>query len=1154
MPLGIMLAWLKLASTILLGAFVSIRLVVRLMAFPLDCALFCVLNMSLRSAISCCQLFQSKAYDMPPTILRSTGMAQFSFMSSISQSLDILGVILIDTGCSQHIFHDLKSFEEGSITYFGPNDDVRHISGIGGSLIRPMGVGTAKFEVAIHGRKEELFLKRALYCPELKANLISVSQLLDKGARIALEKHGCVVTGRNGDTIAEARADYGLSLLKTWTDHQHALLNYSSSPKPIERMWHERMAHLGIQNLRKLQTMSTGIDLSHTLAEDCTCEACLKGRMRDVPHREQLAKDAKHPYEIIFSDVEGKMPMVGHNGAEYFVTFTDAFTKESEIYTMKYRSEVPSKYRQYKASKERDGRKIRRLHADGAREYISDDFQLELANEGTAFSYSTAYSQQQNGVAERLNRTLVEKAASMMKNEFVELHGSWWPEAIRHANYLRNRSPVTGLDTTPIQAATGEVPDLAHIRVWGSTCWYREGSQKRFKTLVDDKANKGTLVGYESPHVFRVVNSKGKLILASSVHIQERFKRPRRDSDNDGYESDYDGDRVVHTTWFEDQDDPMEDLPHRRSQAHPNPHQDQPQQGASLSKESSLKPPHKPRRPEVISDYNLRSMTRLPTIPAHFALSAMPVKQIFSLLANVIPDEVYEPQGWKDAMSQWDAPQWLDAAKDEFNSLIENKTWTMVDRPTQRVLKGKWVFKYKRNALGKVVRYKARYVVKGYEQQYGVDYTDTFASVVKPMSYKMIFAIAAALDLEIEQMDVKTAFLYGDVEETVYVEQPEGMEDGTPRVCKLDKALYGLKQSPRIWYNTLSEFLTSLGFEPLESDHAVFARGNTFIAVYVDDLLIVGPDTPEIQLIKDALAKRFSMSDMGPIAFYLGMTITRDRKRRILRLGQRTYLEEGIRLAGATADPQKHLVPMSPTERLVPAGEEYTAQPEFKALYQSLVGTLMYAMLGSRPDIAYAVSCVSRYANNPTEIHMRAVKRIFSYLHGTLDYQLTYRGDLGPLVGYSDASWGDDPTTRRSTAGLCFNVGSGTISWSSKRQPVVSLSTCEAEYQAQTQTAKEAIWLKSLMRQLLPDGEATYATVIYCDNQGAMSLAKDPKFHPRTKHIDIQHHWIREKVASEEIELKYVETSRQMADGLTKPLPKDSFQLFRDALGLECVL
>jgi hypothetical protein len=580
MPLGIILAWLKLAFAILSGFFFPIRFAIRFIAFILDCTLFCMLNMLLCiSAIipyslyatwlatSCCQLLQGKAYDIPPTILRSTGMAQFCFMSSISQSLDILRVILIDTGCSQHIFHDLKSFEEGSITYFGPKDDVRHISGIGGSLIRPRGVGTAKFKVAIHGRKEELFLERALYCPELKANLISVSQLLDKGARIALEKHGCVVTGRNGDTIAEARSDYGLFLLKTWADHQHALLNYSTSPKPIEHMWHERMAHLGIQNLRRLQKMSTGIDLSHTLAEDCTCEACLKGRMRDVPHREQLAKDAKHPYEVIFSDVEGRMPIVGYNGAEYFVTFTDAFTKESEIYTMKYRSEIPSKYRQYNASKERDGRKIRRLHADGAKEYISDDFQLELANEGTAFSYSTAYSQQQNGVAERLNRTLVEKATSMMKNEFVELHESWWPEAIRHANYLRNRSPATGLDITPIQAATGEVPDLAHIRVWGSTCWHRQGSQKSFKTLLDDKANKGTLVGYESPHIFRVVNSKGKLILVSSVHIQERFKQPRQ-SNNNSYEYELDeGDRVVHTIWFENQDDLIDKQPHQLSQA-----------------------------------------------------------------------------------------------------------------------------------------------------------------------------------------------------------------------------------------------------------------------------------------------------------------------------------------------------------------------------------------------------------------------------------------------------------------------------------------------------------------------------------------------------------------------------------------------------------
>ena len=522
------------------------------------------------------------------------------------------------------------------------------------------------------------------------------------------------------------------------------------------------------------------------------------------------------------------------------------------------------------------------------------------------------------------------------------------------------------------------------------------------------------------------------------------------------------------------------------------------------------------------------------------------------MIASMVPEEPYEPKSWKDAMLHNGQERWLQAANDEMDSLISNNTWTLVDPPLNRsILKGKWVFKYKRGPLGEVIRHKARWVVKGYGQQQGIDYDETFASVVKPMSYKALFAIAAALDLEIEQMDIKTAFLYGNVQEDIFVEQPHGLGDDSGQVCKLNKALYGLKQSPRIWYKTLSQFLHEAGFTPLDADHSVFVKDSTYIAIYVDDLLLIGPDKADIKQIKDQLSQRFSMTDLGPVAFYLGMTVTRDRKNRILRLSQRSYLEEGIKTIGQwDSPPQK--IPMN-TGRLEPAGEDYCAEPEFKTQYQSAVGTLMYAMLGTRPDIAYAVSSVSRYAANPTPAHMTAVKRIFSYLRGTIDLQLTFRGKLTDLVGYSDSDWGGDPTTHRSTAGFVFNIGSGAISWSSKRQPTVALSTCEAEYQAQTQAAKEAVWLRSLLQDLNPTEQTPYATIIYCDNQSAIALAKDPKFHPRTKHIAIQHHWVREKIAEQVVDLEYIQTSKQVADGLTKALPKDTFIAFCDALGLESI-
>jgi hypothetical protein len=279
------------------------------------------------------------------------------------------------------------------------------------------------------------------------------------------------------------------------------------------------------------------------------------------------------------------------------------------------------------------------------------------------------------------------------------------------------------------------------------------------------------------------------------------------------------------------------------------------------------------------------------------------------------------------------------------------------------------------------------------------------------------------------------------------------------------------------------------------------------------------------------------------------MTIRRDREKRRLYLGQSGYIERVLKEhdmwnSNPVATPIEN-------QKVEPAGTSYECPSDLRSRYQSAVGSLMFAMLGTRPDIAFAISIVSRFASNPTETHWKLVKRMFRYLRGTVNLQLVYQGDLGPLRGYSDADYAGDIETRRSTSGYLFSLGSAAISWSSKRQPTVALSTCEAEYIAQTQAAKEAIWLQRLIQELI----TTVATppIIYCDNEGAVALSKNPEFHSRTKHIDIQWHFVREKVAEGRIELQRVSTANQAADGFTKGLPRELFTKFRQVIGLEAV-
>jgi len=438
--------------------------------------------------------------------------------------------------------------------------------------------------------------------------------------------------------------------------------------------------------------------------------------------------------------------------------------------------------------------------------------------------------------------------------------------------------------------------------------------------------------------------------------------------------------------------------------------------------------------------------------------------------------------------------------------------------------------------------------VRGFTQEEGIDYDETFASVVKPMSYKALFAIAAALDLETEQMDVKTAFLYGYIDHEIYVEQPHHMTDGTSRVCKLRKALYGLKQAPRIWYQTLTNFLRNLGFEPISADLGIFVRSNMYIAVYVDDLLIVGPSIAEIKKIKRSLRNRFQMTDLGPCSYYLGMSVQRDRQNRILYLSQEAYIDKVAHQFGiSNGAPLSTPIETSPLPENNPG---YSCPPDQRIIYQRIVGSLMYIMLGTRGDIAYAVSMASRHLANPGPQHLKLARRILRYLNGTKGLRLTYKGQPQMLKGFTDADWGGCRDTRRSTAGYLFNIGSGAISWQSKRQSVVALSTCEAEFLGQTQATKEAIWLRRLLNELNMSQGKT-ATIICGDNQGAIALSSNPQYHSRTKHMEIQRKWQGEVQDTGSVELQYVPTTEQIADGFTKPLARQRFEWFRRGLGIE---
>lgn len=1135
---------------------------------------------------------------------------QLMFMAQSGLGVDLTKVFPLDSACTQHTVCDKSLFTEYHVI-----SRSHSIGGIGGVSCKPLGHGTISLPMNVKGTKVMMPISGVLHSPGVQVNLLSVDQFQRNGVDVQLALTGFTLQKDFSPVFKTTRYKglYLMNLweqnLPTNRTIQCAMASYSLSD-PTVQIWHERMGHLGEAGLKKLEGMATGIDLKKPYKNTCTCEACVYGRMKENPHN-HLIKPGEHPMDLIHVDLCGPFPILGDKGERYWMTFLDDATQASEVVCLKNKREAPKALKEYLLRNEHPERrchyirlaetsandswidldnciavgpsmdismsyntpahlqrKTHRIRLDQESVLSSDDMKNFLREKGIVAEVTATDQHQQNGPAERLNGVLMDKMHPMLLS--AKLDKKYWPHAVLTGNYLRNRSPQARLDCTPYQEWHKAKPDLSHIRPFGCTAFARVVDPKKVR---DVKAIKCKLLGFESSTIYRLLTPQGKVIRWNNVHFDEPKPYLKRRAE---YESENPDRRprieVITSTsltpapqhvgasssaegGIELELPPDDQAPLPTS----SPTEINPMTSQALSPSGQLTldaehvgvsnpEPHlsrtQRRHPEIHVRRSVRSnKATLDRTKVHHAT--------WALLTAAMPAEPYEPKTYKQAVECVFWRLWEKGMKEEMDQLLQNNTWILVDYPPDRkVLRGKWVYKLKRGPQGEVLRHKARWVVRGFEQIDGLDFYETFASVVKPMSYKALFALAAALDLEIEQMDVKTAFLYGTIAEEIYVEQPTGMEDGTSRVCKLLKALYGLKQAPRVWYDTLTAFLSDLGFKPLSADLSVFVRDHVFIAVYVDDLLIFGPMKKEIQEIKDRLSERFKMTDVGPVAYYLGIEVTRDRPNRTIYLSQAGYIEKVIRdfdLSGLS--PVK--TPMDPQEHLEKSDEGYEATEYLRKWYQSAVGSLMYAMLGTRPDLAYAVSVVSRYSSNPNDKHQKAVKRIFRYLNGTIDLTLTYRGDLMPLNGYTDADWAGDRDTRRSTSGFTFNIGSGALSWQSKRQPTVALSSCEAEYMGQTQATKEAVWLRALLKDLDEAYDAPMATVIHCDNQGAMALAKNPEFHARTKHIGIQHHFVREKISDGDIELKFVPTEQQIADGLTKALPKDRFEEFRRALGLE---
>ncbi|UYV64215.1 ATP13A3 [Cordylochernes scorpioides] len=511
-----------------------------------------------------------------------------------------------------------------------------------------------------------------------------------------------------------------------------------------------------------------------------------------------------------------------------------------------------------------------------------------------------------------------------------------------------------------------------------------------------------------------------------------------------------------------------------------------------------------------------------------------------------------EPSNYIDAITSSDSERWKLAMDEEIDALNKNKTWTL-----ERLADGhkpigcKWVYKIKTESDGTIQRFKARLVAKGYSQIKNVEYFDTFSPVVRYDSLRILLSHAASERMFLKQFDVKTAFLNGELEELVYLEQPEGYKRDDNSCYRLHKSLYGLRQSSRNWNKKFTNFLYSHNFKTSDADPCIFIGthndSNVILALYVDDGIILSKDKEAIAIIMDELEHAFDITS-GSVNFFVGLQIEQSEDRASIFIHQSSYIDK-ILSKFNMADCIPASVPMDPsvilTKQDCPTPEQKEKMPKFP--FREAVGSLMFASCVSRPDITYAVSQVSKFLEYPGPAHCTTVKNIFRYLKGTPHMGILFTGQ-DQLVGYSDSDFARDVDSRKSTTGYAFMMNGGTVSWASQRQPIIALSTTESEYIAACSAAKELIWIRRLLQGIGCD--ITKETELFIDNQAAIKLVENPVFHKRTKHIDVRYHFIRSKHEEGELKVHHVCSSEQLADIMTKPLPRNKFHYLRGLLNI----
>ena len=1000
---------------------------------------------------------------------------------------------------------------------------------------------------------DNVVLKSVVLVKSLGFNLLSVSQLLDEGYEVRFKLGASRVLDSRGDLVCMVvpegqifRADFSRAV-----GPARCLV---AGPSLELWKWHRRLGHLSFDLLSRLSGLNLVRGLPRLKFErDLVCAPCRHGKMVAASHPPLTAVMTERPTELLHMDLVGPARVRSVGGKWYVLVVVDDYSRYAWVFFLEDKSETFGFVRDLilRLRNERHGDAIRAIRSDNGTEFRNDHFDAFCSDQGLEHQYSTPYVPPQNGVVERKNRTLVEMARTMLDEHRTPRR--FWAEAVNTACHVSNRVFLRAFKRkTCYELMHGRAPRVSHFRVFGCKCFIlKKGKLDKFEARSVD----GIFFGYANhSRAYRVLNLETNRIMETcEVSFDETmpcsstvfecagdeemaetlFVEEEDEEGEENVDHVHDGERVPSTSTTTTFDGgPSTSTTTTRQHEPAQARVEAAVEGEAISRREAprhVQVDHPPSN--IIGDLNERTTRSRSRNTSHFAHAAFVAS--------------FEPKDIGHALSD---ANWVNSMHEELENFERNRVWELVEPPPNcRPIGTKWVWKNKEGEDGMVVRNKSRLVAQGFNQKEGIDYEETFAPVARLEAIRILLAFAVAKGFKLFQMDVKSAFLNGVIEEEVYVKQPPGFESTKypHRVYKLHRALYGLKQAPRAWYGRLRGFLLSKGFVMGTVDKTLFLlkHGNDLLIVqiYVDDIIFGGSSHDLVAKFADDMSREFEMSMMGELQFFLGLQIKQVKDGTFVHQGK--YTKDMLKKFGMN-DSKPLSTPMS-TTAVMDADEE--GEPVDQKEYRSMIGSLLY-LTATRPDIQFSVCLCARFQASPRTSHRQAVKRIFRYLQYSPDLGLWFSASSTlSLSGYSDADFAGCRLDRKSTSGTCQFLGSSLVSWSSRKQSSVAQSTTEAEYVAAASCCSQLLWISYTLSDF---GEECSRIPLLCDSTSAISVAKNPVLHSRTKHIEVRYHFLRDNVEKGKIVLSHVPTQDQIADIFTKPLDQATFTRLRGELGV----